>query len=249
MSTDVVKPERTTQIAQPESQGLDLFIQRALGDPNFDTNKIDILERLMKVKRGMDGDRKRELFFEALARVQAAAPRIKKNGLMDRGEGKGKIAYAKREDIDAMMRPIYQAEGFSVTWNYPMNDNRIQVVGSFTAFGHTEKREWSCLPDSSGGKPNPQASGSTTAYGQRYVSIAFWDIITEGADVNGIDEEKAKPITEKQAKDLTDRINAMDPASLSKFCKVFGVKSVDRLTVGAYPSAVAAVEKKERSAK
>jgi len=92
---------------------------------------------------------------------------------MDRGVGKGQIHYARREDIDLMLRPIYQAEGFTVTWNAPINDNRIQVVGSFTAFGHTETREWSCSPDTSGGKQNPQAAGSTISYGQRIFPRCF----------------------------------------------------------------------------
>ena len=150
MNTELEK-QKPGALAPAQSLELDAFIQRALGDPNFDTNKVDVLERLLKVKREMEADQRRTLFFESLARVQANAGRVKKTGMMDRGPGKGQIPYAKREDIDAMLRPIYQAEGFTVTWDAPINENRIQVIGSFTAHGHTEKREWSCSPDTSGG--------------------------------------------------------------------------------------------------
>lgn len=234
VSADLTKREPPTLEAKPQdSASLDVFIQRALADPNFDTNKIDILERLLKVKREMESDRRRELFFESLARVQAQAPRIAQNGLMDRGPGKGQIPYAKREDIDAMLRPIYQAEGFTVTWDAPINENRIQVIGRFTAHGHTETREWSCSPDTSGGKQPPQAAGSTISYGQRYISKMFWDVIEVGADTNGAKTEDVTAIDQKQAEEIRVRMNNLPQSKpgflLSKLCEKYGVKSPEEI--------------------
>lgn len=240
----------TTAVATREPSLLEIIQQVVSMPDGGGLERVAILERLVALKQHDEERQCRRQFFEALARVQAKAPRITKNGLMDRGSG-GKIAYALREDIDAVMRPIYQAEGFSVTWDYPIQDNRIQVTGRFTAFGHTEQREWSCLPDPSGGKAPPQASGSTCSYGQRYISIAFWDIITEGADTNGSTGPNVTPITQDQALDIQTRMNDLPQSKpgllLDKLCRKYGVLKTSELRQSQLSAVLRDVEITEES--
>ena len=209
----------------------------------------DKLEKIMAMLERQEAQARKDNFFAALARVQKAAPRVKKNGLMDRGPGKGQIPYAKLEDIDAVMRPIYEAEGFSVNWDAPMTDSRIQVIGRFTACGHTEERQWSCLPDSSGGKQNPQAAGSTVAYGRRYISVMFWNIIEEGLDTNGAKTDDVTPITENQALDIRTRLGDLPQKTpglfLDRLCRKYQVSRIEDLRASQYDAAIKDVEAAE----
>lgn len=243
MSTELEK--RETAVAQAAPTIIEI-INKLTDSPNLSLEAVQALTQLVQLQRESEAQRRKELFFEALARVQAKAQRIKKDGLMDRGPGKGQIAYAKREDIDAVMRPIYQGEGFSVNWDAPMNDGRIRVIGRFTAHGHTEEREWSCLPDSSGGKQNPQATGSTVSYGQRYISIMFWDIITEDADTNGAKTADVTPITQHQADDIRTRLGdakQKTPGHLLKaLCSKYGVSRPEDIRVSQYDAVIRDVE-------
>lgn len=224
------------------------LISRAMADESFDVEK---LERLIALKERMDAQTRKEMFEAALLRVQKAAPRIHKDGLMDRGPGKGQISYARREDIDAMMRPIYQAEGFSVTWNSPMGpDGKIRVIGKFSAHGHTEEREWSCSPDTSGGKQNPQAAGSTVSYGQRYISKMMWDVIEEGEDTNGAARKDVEPISQNQADDIRTRMNDLTQSRpgglLAKLCQKHAVNRPEDIRISQLAEVLKDVENTER---
>lgn len=229
MSTAIVPINQQGEVAvNPQEMTLESFAMMMAKDPALDAQKLQTIMVMLQQGRA---EQRREKFFDALKRVQDKAPRITKHGLMDRGQNKGLITYAKREDIDAVMRPIYQAEGFSVNWDAPSNDGKIRVVGRFTAHGHTEEREWSCSPDTSGGKQNPQAVNSTVSYGQRTISIMFWDIITEDADKNGQKLEDLEPIKQAQADDIRDSLVEIK-ANMEKFYKVFGVTKLEEIKVG-----------------
>jgi len=194
--------------------------------PTLTLEQVAIVERLVVVQERQDAQRRKEAFFAALARVQAKAPRVRQNGTMDRGPGKGSIPYAKMEDIDAVMRPIYQSEGFTVTWDFPRSESLIRVIGRFSAHGHTEEREWSCSPDTSGGKQNPQAAGSTDSYGMRYVSKAFWNVIEEGKDTNGqYDPAKVTFISAEQAREIQKALEET-ASNVGAFLKLYGVSYI-----------------------
>lgn len=209
------------------------IIEKLAQTPNLTTESVAALTQLCALQDKREDRQRRELFFDALKRVQEQAPRITKHGLMDRGAGKGQIKFAKREDIDAVMRPIYQREGFSVNWDSPMVDGKVRVVGRFTAFGHTEEREWWCAPDGSGGKQGPQAAGSTVSYGQRYISVMFWDVITEDEDINGAKPEEVKAITQSEADDITTALDDLGARSGTQqrtaFYKTFGISKIEDL--------------------
>lgn len=226
--------------AQPAADIMSV-ISRAASDPNF---SAESMKTLWEIKREMDAQERKERFEAALARVQKQAPVISKDGLMDRGAGKGQIKYASFENVDAHMRPIYQAEGFTVTWDGPLVDGRIRVVGKFTAHGHTEEREYHCPPDTSGGKQNPQAVGSTISYGKRYLSIMFWNVRVEGEDTNGAPSKQSEAITEEQELKLQDALNDFPKpdAARQSFLRTFGISAVKELRQSQYEDAKKRIE-------
>lgn len=215
-------PEQPVSIVQ--------IIEKISQTPNLTIESVAVLERLVALQERRDEQERREKFFDALTRVQAQVPRILQNGLMDRGPGKGQIPYAKREDIDAVIRPMYLAEGFSITWDAPTNDEsgNIHVKGRFTCHGHSETREWVCKPDASGGKTGPQAVSSTIAYGKRQIEKMFFNIIEEGKDLNGARPEDVMPITQEQADTLRTLLNDM-PNPQAAFKRMYEIYSIERL--------------------
>jgi hypothetical protein len=250
-------PHEPSQLAPseaPAASTMDL-IAAVLRDQSITTGKVEIIERLTALMEREREQQRKEAFDAALLRVQIAVPRIKQNGMMDRGPGKGQIHYAKREDIDLMVRPIYQAEGFSVTWDAHLtpDGSKIDVTGTFSCAGHTVVKHWPCSPDASGGKTGPQAVSSTIAYGKRQISKMVWDIIEEGEDQNGADVAKSQPITQDQADDIRTRMNDLpqqEPGRLlAKLCAKYGVKRPEEIRTGDLVAAmadVAATEKVKR---
>lgn len=228
------------------------IIDKISQTPNLTLESIVVLERLVALQERREAQTRKELFEAALLRVQRAAPRILQNGLMDRGPGKGQIPYAKREDIDGVMRPIYQAEGFTVTWDGPAtaDGSKIDVTGTFTCCGHTEVKHWICGADSSGGKTGPQAVSSTISYGKRQISKMVWDIIEEGLDKNGARRVDVKSITQDQADDIRTRMNDLAQSKpgilLSKLCQKYGINRPEDLKMSQVSDAIADVETTER---
>jgi hypothetical protein len=99
-------------------------------------------------------------------------PQLDQNGCIDYGSGKGKINYARIEDIDAQIRPIYSGAGFSVSWNSEpvMEGKMVKVQGTFSCHGHNETREMTGPVDNSGGKNGIQGVASSVAYLKRQIS-------------------------------------------------------------------------------
>lgn len=248
MSTEITK----------QQPGFMELIQQAMSLPAQDgLDRVELIERLYALKERDDAKTCERNYEAALLRVQKKAPRILQNGMMVRinqaGKDIGRIPYAKREDIDAVMRPIYQPEGFTVTWDYPMlPDGRIDVQGTFSACGHTVVRHFPCLPDPSGGKTGPQAVSSTGAYGKRQISKAQWDIIEEGLDKNGAKPEDVTPISQEQADDIRTRMNDL-PQSKSgffcaKLCQKHRVGSLEELRASQLEAVLADVKMAENAA-
>ncbi|HEY4087161.1 MAG TPA: hypothetical protein VGM43_14550 [Bryobacteraceae bacterium] len=237
----VAESQAVARAESPASSILEV-ISRAAVDPRVD---IDKLERLLEMQRSVMAEQRKSDFMAALARCQAQMPRIKQNGSIDYGKG-SKIAYAKMEDLDAAIRPIYEPEGFSVMWNAPMSpEGKIRVVGEFTCYGHTEQREMTFPPDTSGGKQAAQAVASSVAYGKRQISKMFWNLIEEGLDVDGANRADLKPITQDQADTLRDKLTEVG-GNQAMFLKYMKVESFEKITAGQLSRAMQAIEDKRR---
>jgi hypothetical protein len=226
------------------ADSLETFIMRAASDASFDVGK---LERLIALQERTQAAQRQQRFFEALASVQSQMPQLDQNGCIDYGSGKGKIPYAKLEDIDRAIRPIYSEAGFSVSWNSsPVMDGKmIRVVGTFSCFGHNETREMTGPVDLSGGKQPIQGHASTVAYLKRHVLKMFFNLIERGKDLDGAKVADLKPITESQADEIHRRLTDCG-ADLARFRKLFGVEKIANLKAGQLKEVYAQLETRER---
>ncbi len=176
------------------------MIERAARDPLVN---VDKLERLFELQERTAAQGRKERFQEALRLCQMEMPRVEKNGLVSTKEGRQIYSYAKLEDLDACIRPIYQKHGFTVSYNAPMavDGGKIRNVANFSCAGHTECPEITAAPSNrSAGNitlTDAQKVKQTITECRRHLLEMFFNIITIGAE-----EQKDDPITENQAHDL-----------------------------------------------
>lgn len=176
------------------------FLELAVRDKDIDVAKLDALLR-MQWEIAADGARIE--FARALAQVQASVPRVRKNGRVELGGGKG-YDFAKWEDMDRVLRPVLEREGFSLSFDMAERQGGGAVVTATVEHVGGHKRTASIpLPlDSGAGRNNLQAMGSTLSYAKRYLAEMLFNIVREGQDDDGvtggveyIDAEQVKKIS------------------------------------------------------
>ena len=179
MSDITVRPENA--VAAPDS--MMNFIALALENPAIDATK---LKALLDMQREVVADQARVSFNAALHQAQAEMPRVKKNGTVELGGGKG-YAFATWSDMDTALRPILDRHGFTLSFNMASKDGGGAVVTGILTHvaGHSKEVSLPLALDSGPGRNNLQAMGSTLSYGKRYCAEMLFNIVREGADDDG----------------------------------------------------------------
>jgi hypothetical protein len=192
------------------------LIEKVALDPRADVEKLEhtiaMYERL-KAKEA-------ELAFNAakgrLLKKLAGVKIVKNKPVLSEIE-KGKpqkgnhaaFRYATLEEIDKHLRPLLAEENMDLSYSdEPREDGGIVIRGRLRHLpgGHYEDSFMPAPLDTTGGKSNVQAVGSTNSYLRRYVACNIFNIVVVGDDDDGtgatIDEAQAKTILEliKKAK-------------------------------------------------
>lgn len=227
-------------------------IADAAANPAVDVAKMEALlgmqERLMARQAEQE-------YNEAMARLQLLLPRIVKKGDVKYpvnksnpdGPQKHAFFFARIEDIDDVIRPLLNAEGFSLSGDtIPQADGRLIVTTTLLhRGGHSKTVRIGPLPlDSSGGKNNVQALGSTFSYGYRYGQRALLNLVYEGEDDDGArgDDELIDAASVKVLSDLLIETRS----DLGKFCKAIEVGGLPEIRVADFPTAVNMLMDKRR---
>ena len=170
-----------TRASQVDGSAMLKIIADAAANPAVDVTKMQAL--LDMQERILDRQAK-AAFNHALARVSATMPRVKKNGRVDLGAGKGSYDFAKWEDMDTVIRPLMRQEGFTLSFDMePRDGGGGVVVGKLLhQDGHSETARIPLPADGGAGRNNLQAMGSTLSYGKRYCAEMLLNIVREGAD-------------------------------------------------------------------
>ena len=170
-------------------------IERAAANPAVDIEKM---ERLYKMAKDLKATEAEAEFNAALARVQARAETVATNAQNSHTNSR----YAKLAAIDKMLKPIYSAEGLSVSFDTGEakrpDDIRIEAILSHSA-GHSRRYHIDLPRDEAGAKGGAnktgvQGAGSTNTYGRRYLTCMIFAVATEddtdgnAERVDGLDE-------------------------------------------------------------
>jgi hypothetical protein len=219
-------------------------IERAAINPDIDINKmtalLDMQERIMVKQSEM-------AFNTAMNLAQAQMPRIKKNGKIeftDKNGVKRDTPFAKYEDIDQAIRPIYELHGFSIRFNTDRAQDGKTIVIMKVAHidGHVETSSMELPLDTSGSKNNLQAAGSTIAYARRYLTCMGFNIVTEGQDDDG--QGATDFVTTEQAAEIDNLIRSTG-ADLSRFLAYIGAKDVLSILAKDYQTAITGLNSKK----
>lgn len=212
---------------------------------------VDKVERLLDVQIKMMDRQAKMDFDQALARVQSSMPRIKQSGEIKNKAGTVTSRYMKYEDIDRVIRPLLQGEGFSLMHDRSEANGKMVVR---TILKHQSGHEEAVSIPLPYDQPNQlknavQAAVSTFSYGKRVNVCSLLNIVAEGEDDDGQNSE-ACTIDEQDAAYLKNEFARLFDLGLEidiqKFLQFFGVPSVDQLPLAKFEQAKAMLNRKEQ---
>lgn len=223
------------------------LLERAAKDPSIDVEKM---RALLGLKKDILEEQRKAAFNTAYMQARLEMPRVRKDGSVEYAEDKNNpngpkkkaFNYAKYEDIDRAIRPIEQKYGFArIFTTKPRGEAgggcvvHCQLLHSE---GYFKEAEIAVALDTSGGKNNIQAMGSSFSYGKRYTTEMLWDIVKEGADDDGNAAYMDATIDDVQFSAFQKLIdeNSVDVVA---FCAHLKVESVRAITNKLYPKAMA----------
>lgn len=237
--------ELAAQPAPPNS--LLNFIHDALHDPGIEVGKLDAL---LRMQREVLADQAKQAFQASHHALQAALPRVRKNGTIDMG-GKGSMKFARWEDMDAVLRPLLNEHGFTLSFTTtPREGGGLVVVGRLThVLGHYQSAEMPVALDTGAGRNNLQAAGSSLSYGKRYVAEMLCNIVREGVDDDGT-AGGAEYVTPAQAAELT-ALMAVSKTGVAFLQRVVGtdIRSVDEVPRGLFVAVKNVLDMRAKAAK
>src|ERR1051325_5422130 len=151
----------------------------------------DQLGKLFEIQLKWEANEKKKAYDAAWAAFKANPPDISKTKLVSYTNRDASVTQYRHAELDKASKIIgeaLKAVGLTHSWRTGEGENsrtKVNCVITHT-LGHSEDVSSLCgPPDSSGGKNNVQAIGSTTFYLQRYTLFAGTGIVPEGMDDDG----------------------------------------------------------------
>lgn len=241
MPTAEITIAATQEVAPLNTGDMLAGVLQAARDKSVDPDKLGALIGLAE---RMQDRSAREQFYRALNAAQCAMPRIAKRGvIVNHKTGKEQNRYARLEDIDREIRPIYEEHGFAVT--FP----GAQLVGGKHVFsarvmhsaGHVEEYTMPLALDTSGSKNETQGAGSTMSYARRYLLKSIFNIIEEGEDTDGTSTQL---LSDDQVLHLRDLCRESGGAE-ARFAGIYGVATLEAIPAAMYRAAVSVLEQRK----
>lgn len=239
-------------IEKPAAQMLEI-IASAAKDSHVDVAKmtalLDMQERIMTKQAEID-------FNQAYSRLSGKLPRIDKDGQVEydidkNNPSKGKkkaFKFATYENIDRIIRPLLQEEGFALSFNVeqrPGEGGGAIVTGTLSHIGgHSRKASIAVALDTSGGKNNIQAMGSSFSYGKRYTAIMLLNIVTEGSDDDGV--AGGMVFVTKEQVQIMEALIEETKSNLDAFLQTWQIAKLENMPSTTYPVAMNMLAAKKR---
>ena len=217
------------------------LIERVALDPRADVEK---LERVMAMYERLKKKEAEHAYNSAKGRILRKLARVKivknRSALYEIGKGKpsrgGSFKYAPLEEIDKHLRPLLVAEEMDLSYSdEPREDGGILIRGRLKHLpsGHFEDSFMPAPLDTTGGKSDVQAVGSTNSFLRRYIACNIFNIVVVGDD----DDGAGGTIDEAQTKTIVGLIKKAKVGP--KFLKYMKARSVEE--AGSLEAAVATI--------
>lgn len=149
----------------------------------------DALAKLMDLQLRWEANEARKQFEGAFERFKASAPAIIKTKHVSFPNRDGKSTdywHAELDKITDIIGESLRSYGIIHQWKTSDANGKTTVTCVLKGFGHTEEAATLSGPsDTSGGKNNIQAIGSTVTYLQRYTLLSACGLAAKGTDNDG----------------------------------------------------------------
>jgi ERF superfamily len=211
---ELVVPEKNGELSVSPGPGALLSAIIGLAkDPDFDVTK---LQALMGMQERLEDRQAERSFTKALAEAQAEIPQVSRLGVIDLGTGKGGYNFARREDIDLVLRPIMASHGLSIHFDRVQREGGgLVVTGTLSHVdGHSKTSSFPLPLDTGPGRNNLQAAGSADHYAKRYIIEGFFNIVRKGKDDDG-HAAGIKYVTEEQSEQIVAKLKEAGRQELS----------------------------------
>lgn len=240
------EPKQLTVAPEAPQTGMLAMMERLALNPELPVEK---LEKLLDMQIKIMGIEAEKEFAAAMARVQAALPKVAR----DRKNDQTNSRYSTIEAIAAAIKPIYTAEGFSMSFSEadsPKADH-VRVIGVLRhRQGHKTEHYRDVAIDATGiaGKVNKtqtHAEASSITYGRRYVTCLAFDVAT-GDDTDG--NKTTDKITEEQV----GRLRAMMAefkVEEPKFLQALQIAKLEDLPATSFTAAQVALKARAKAKK
>ncbi|MDE2099575.1 MAG: ERF family protein [Patescibacteria group bacterium] len=201
---------------------------------------LELAEKMMGLQERWEANQARKAFDAAVADAKAEIKPITRTTT-----GHNSKKYADFAAIARAVDPIISKHGLSYRFR-SKQDERINVTCVLShKLGHCEETTLSGPPDKTGNKNDIQAIGSTLTYLQRYSLMQALGLAASNDD-DAVSADIGEKVTEKQAADLVDMLEAKN-ADRAKFLRWVqkaspAVQTIDDIPAAYYDSCVAAIK-------
>ena len=149
---------------------------------------IDTIERLVALQERMQAKEAERQWDDAMNRCQKQMRVIGVNATNPQTRSR----YANYEKLDSVLRPIYSAEGFSLSFgtiDCPINEH-VRVTCRVSRSGYSRDYQVDMPTDGKGPKggdvmTKTHAAGSAVAYGMRYLLKMIFNVAVGETDDDG----------------------------------------------------------------
>ena len=223
------------------------LIRELILDERVKPERITALMDLQERAEAREAERQ---FNIDLAAAMADMPSVRKNAVKGLGAGKEGIPYANYEQLDKIVRAVELKYGFCRIFSTAPLDKpgTLMTLNLLHKGGHSITSTRYQPPDPGPGRNETQAIGSADSYARRYLTLAIWNIVTVGADDDGV---RASAITEAQAANMNSLISeiGMNATARDMFFKLADVKSIEEIQQRRYKDLMEALQSKRAAKK
>jgi hypothetical protein len=238
-------PEAGREVAINGERTLLSAIVELASNPSLDIAKF---EAMVQMQERMERRQAEIAYNKAMNEAQAEIQPVARTA----ENTQTRSFYAKLEDVDAAIRPIYLKHGFSLSFGTvePLVAGNIRVECICAhAMGHSQRFHREAPADTLGPKGSPvktvlHGGGSTETFLKRYLTCGVFNVVFKNMDDDGVKAGNAL-IDDESVKRLSDLV--METKSdLTGFLRFMGVAGLPEIKVGDYPTAINALLEKRR---
>ena len=185
------------------------MIGAIVSSPDVTAEKVAIAKELIVMRREMEADEAKKLFFKAFVKMQREMKRVQAVREVRNDKGELMYTFASFDDLRTQADPILEANGFGSCFD--TKDTGDRLVSIFTLLhegGHSQSNQFACRYS---GPPKTSAAQADTSTKTMAMKGAFCDgvgiVITKGTE--GVDARAlGANISPEDAADLRNRLHA-----------------------------------------